>query len=164
MLEERGQDLVGKQFGELTVIRKENEYWLCLCSCGALVKAKGFQLKNGWIRSCGCLKSRLEKQVTEELCKNNIKHMKQYTFPDLMSDKNYPLPFDIAIFNEPNGLLCLIECQGVQHYVDGDYGKQQRNTTDRKKRDYCARNRIPLYEIAYDDDISKRVKEIISYL
>lgn len=56
-------DLVGKKYGKLTVIsRAENTSsgktrWICKCDCGK-VKSKpvaGYDLKNGKVRSCGCL-------------------------------------------------------------------------------------------------------------
>ena len=59
------EDLTGKQFGRLTVIRRlkpeeitTRQYnWLCKCTCGAEVKASANKLKTGHTRSCGCLKN-----------------------------------------------------------------------------------------------------------
>lgn len=53
-------DLVGQQFGKLTVtefshIGGKTSYWKCVCECGAVHVAQGSHLKNGNIRSCGCL-------------------------------------------------------------------------------------------------------------
>lgn len=54
-------DLVGKNFNRLTVIKRvENNrfgqtQWLCECECGKKIIVKGYHLKNGNTRSCGCL-------------------------------------------------------------------------------------------------------------
>lgn len=53
-------DLTGKRFGKLTVIQrvqnKGNKVnWLCQCDCGNTTIVQGSNLKNGHIRSCGCL-------------------------------------------------------------------------------------------------------------
>ena len=60
-------------------------------------------------------------------------------------------------------LLCLIEVQGIQHYVDTGtigIGKQQREITDPMKREYCTKHNIPLYEIRYDEDKLKKINDI----
>lgn len=56
-------DLVGKTFNLLTVIRKsENQkkgqgvYWECKCECGNITTARTTDLLNGIKKSCGCLK------------------------------------------------------------------------------------------------------------
>lgn len=55
-------DLTDKTFGELTVIRRiangnsNDVRWLCQCSCGNQTEVSSVNLKNGHVRSCGCLK------------------------------------------------------------------------------------------------------------
>ena len=60
------EDLTGKVFGRLTVLKfdkeytlKRNEpgklYWKCLCECGNTVYVKTANLKFGTTKSCGCL-------------------------------------------------------------------------------------------------------------
>lgn len=54
-------DLVGQTFGELKVIARDeeksaetgNSYFICECSCGAVVSRYGVQLKNGGTKTCG---------------------------------------------------------------------------------------------------------------
>ena len=47
-------DMTGKVIGELTVIGyADNGYWDCRCSCGALKKVRGYELRKGIITSCG---------------------------------------------------------------------------------------------------------------
>lgn len=59
----RYEDLVGKVFGKLTVIKRlENtkdrrRLYLCKCECGNLTKVKSKYLTNGDTRSCGCYKN-----------------------------------------------------------------------------------------------------------
>lgn len=57
-------DLVGREFGLLTVLKREglnkhnNITWMCLCSCGKEVVVRGYNLTQGKTRSCGCLSLR----------------------------------------------------------------------------------------------------------
>lgn len=60
-------DISGNKYGRLTVIsRTENKgeqpYWLCKCECGNFTTVRGSHLKNGLIRSCGCLKKEMSRQ------------------------------------------------------------------------------------------------------
>lgn len=59
------QDLAGKTFGRLTVIKRiENHIspsgkmyskWLCKCECGKYIEVLGRSLRGGHTQSCGCL-------------------------------------------------------------------------------------------------------------
>lgn len=59
----RYEDLVGKVYGKLTVIKRlENtkdrrRLYLCRCECGNFTKVKAKYLNNGDTRSCGCYKN-----------------------------------------------------------------------------------------------------------
>lgn len=54
-------DLVGMKFNNLTVISRAengNKYksrWNCLCDCGSSTIVDGWNLRNGHVKSCGCL-------------------------------------------------------------------------------------------------------------
>jgi hypothetical protein len=55
-------DLTGQTFGRLTVIQKADTaygaaHWLCICKCGIPTRVRGYQLRRGEIRSCGCLRT-----------------------------------------------------------------------------------------------------------
>lgn len=61
-------DLTGQRFGRLTVIKKAKPYkspdglshttqWLCRCDCGKEVIVMGVNMKHGFTKSCGCLRS-----------------------------------------------------------------------------------------------------------
>ena len=56
----RLQDLIGQQFGDLTVIKRNGSNnsgesrWLCRCSCGNEITLDSRQLRSGRRISCGC--------------------------------------------------------------------------------------------------------------
>lgn len=59
------QDLSGMKFGKLTVIEKDLErskksatYWKCQCECGNITSVNSSKLKNGYTKSCGCLRNK----------------------------------------------------------------------------------------------------------
>lgn len=57
-------DLTGQKFGRLTVIKRvENKgdlaAWLCICDCGCETVVSGANLRQGHVKSCGCLKQTL---------------------------------------------------------------------------------------------------------
>ena len=54
-------DLTGKQFGRLVVKQRLDKrgkewYWLCECECGNTKEVRGVSLREGKVKSCGCLK------------------------------------------------------------------------------------------------------------
>lgn len=55
------EDLTGRRFGRLVAVektaqKKRSAYlWRCVCDCGGEKLVEGYQLKNGNVRSCGCL-------------------------------------------------------------------------------------------------------------
>ena len=59
------KDLTGCRFGSLVVVEQADDYvtpkrqqhidrWKCLCDCGQIVYALGYNLNNGHTHSCGC--------------------------------------------------------------------------------------------------------------
>ena len=66
-------DLTGNKYGRLTVIKRvENQgnksMWQCLCDCGNVKNVRADSLKNGNIKSCGCL-------LREETGRRNFKDL-----------------------------------------------------------------------------------------
>lgn len=61
-------DLVGKKFGRLTVLKyvKNDEcnqaMWECLCICGNISVVRGYSLRSGRAKSCGCLRNEASKK------------------------------------------------------------------------------------------------------
>jgi hypothetical protein len=57
-----GEDLVGRRFGKLTVMKRagtdayRRALWECDCSCGNSVIVSTSDLKSGNVKSCGCLR------------------------------------------------------------------------------------------------------------
>lgn len=56
-------NLINERFGMLTVlefagVRKGHAIWKCLCDCGAEAIVSTGALRNGHVKSCGCLKYR----------------------------------------------------------------------------------------------------------
>lgn len=80
-------DLTGKKFGRLRVIRKADirqnykELWECVCECGTKTLVTTYDLNSGHTKSCGCLRKENTKAsikdgtriclLTAKLPKNN---------------------------------------------------------------------------------------------
>jgi hypothetical protein len=51
----------GQHFGRLTVVRRDGQdnggqaVWLCKCDCGNEKSIRGYDLRSGAVKSCGCL-------------------------------------------------------------------------------------------------------------
>lgn len=166
------EDLTGKRFGKLTVLgyvgqRKDrHSLWKCQCDCGVIKNISGNNLRSGKTKSCNCLgDSKEESFIRFFLEKNNIKYVKEYSFPDFKTQKGGYPRFDFAIFSK-NDLYCLIEYQGEQHYkvYSSDFGTYVREVTDKLKKEYCKEKNIPLYEIKYNEDIQQKLQEILKPL
>lgn len=61
-IEKRNNDITGKRFGRLSVIKAigaekgKPMIWECRCDCGNITQVSINNLKNGHTRSCGCLR------------------------------------------------------------------------------------------------------------
>lgn len=55
-------DLTGATFSRLTVLKRNGSnakgkaMWTCACTCGNIVDVDGVRLRNGQVKSCGCLR------------------------------------------------------------------------------------------------------------
>lgn len=73
-------DMIGKKFGKLTVLEECKEkkdrkmVYKCRCSCGNIVNAVGTRLRNGHIRSCGCLRKEntIKSHITHGMSNSNL--------------------------------------------------------------------------------------------
>ena len=81
-------DLTGQRFGRLIVLKDSGKriahghiIWLCKCSCGKQVKVISGNLRNGYTRSCGCLKREQTKAMGKACIKHgeNSKNSRLYT-------------------------------------------------------------------------------------
>lgn len=174
------QDLTGQIFGYLKVISLDEErtkkykqgyfYCKCLnCNSGQLKSIKGSNLKRGNVLSCGCLKSKYEKQIESILIDNKIQYKREYIFENLKGNKRN-LRFDFAIFNNDK-LVYLIEYHGEQHFHPVDFwgGEEkflERKKYDKMKEEYCKNNNIPLIILSKPEEINKTnliLKESLIY-
>lgn len=161
-------DLTGEDFGYLHVIKRDlsrgigheqDAYWICKClNCGAIKSIRGFSLRNGMSKSCGCIKSYGEEKIAQILEKNNIYFQREYIFKDLIYQN--PLRFDFAIFNDDKTLSHLVEFDGIQHYEYRNTGWnnlenfKKNQIRDQIKNQYCIDNNIKLIRIKYDEEIT----------
>ncbi len=111
-----------------------------------------------------CASSKGESSIRKILLENSIKFKEQYRIKNCR--KKLPLPFDFAVLNENNSVVCLIEFQGIQHFTPikhfggiRKFSTQQEN--DKIKRDYCNKNNLPLIEVRYCDNVEEKIKEIL---
>lgn len=170
--ESRGQSIlineIGNKYGKLTVIDKirlnnQNTYWKCQCECGNVTYCSGSVLRQGKANSCGCVHSMGNQKIQNWLTKRKINYKKEIIFKDLVSSKKGYPRFDFGIYDKQNNLICLIEYQGEQHFIDkGEFGKVQREETDLLKQLYCKDHNIPLYEIKFNENIEEKMNFIMS--
>ena len=166
------EDLTGKRFGQLYVIKKSDKsnrrlYWDCECDCGNLVTVKGDALRQGLQQSCGCINSKTEILIANLLKKNNILFVQQYTFNDLIGE-HYKLRFDFGIIKN-NTLSYLIEYDGEQHFLNKvqengwntkeNYEKIKQR--DEKKNNYCIEHNIPLIRIPYTHKTKIQIEDLL---
>lgn len=156
------KNITGQRFGFLIarepvgISSHRETIWYCDClKCGGHKEVPIGLLTSGRTSSCGCIKKSLgETKIEEILTENNIIFKEQFSFNDCLSDKNYKLFFDFAIF-EDDKLKYLIEYQGIQHYQESIFSKyeslQERQNRDNIKREYCKSHNIKLIEIPYWD-------------
>jgi len=150
------KDLIGQQFGELTVIEESgnranngSKIYICQCSCGNQVNVRTDYLTNNTTISCGCKRviSKGESKIKEILINNNIPFETQKTFDDCKFKSDYPARFDFCINNK----YC-IEFDGIQHIQETGFSHdnlEERQEHDKIKNDYCKEHNIPLIRIPY---------------
>lgn len=176
--------LYDKQFGlwkvisKKPIVKKSNvnnrwQYmWLCECQCN--YKTQRYVSEQSLIglksTSCGCVSESLLEQYTINILNEyHIDYKKQLTFNDLRGLKNGLLSYDFGLYIN-NKLICLIECQGMQHYKPCDYfgGLNQFKVQlehDKLKRNYANKLGIDFYEIEYKDrfNIRSKIVNILNY-
>lgn len=76
----RKEDVAGRRFGLLTVVRPDlsckngKTKWVCQCDCGSVRSVYTYNLKNGHTTSCGCesLRKRTEARTTHNKSKTRL--------------------------------------------------------------------------------------------
>lgn len=125
----------------------EKSTYKCL-KCGLIFKAKQVCLDvSRGCPKCDRNKSKGERFVASYLAERNV------IFQEQVSVKDLPLQhFDFGIFDQEKKLLGYIEVQGEQHFETRTIFKDSLETIqerDNRKRKYCLKNNIPLYELIY---------------
>lgn len=166
LVETKVVDLTGNRYGKLTVVkpikdtRAKVQFWLCKCDCGKKKIARSGDLKSGYTKSCGCIRSWKEEEIQNILIENNIKFKREFTFDDLIDKRN--LRFDFALFNDEK-LIGLIEYHGDQHYNKKlKYYSASLIKHDRMKIKYCEKNFIPL--LILNKTNTQLLQEIINFI
>jgi hypothetical protein len=65
-------DISGSKFGKLLVLEytrtiDKRPHWKCSCDCGNVIEVRGKELKSGGIKSCGCLKTKYNTPLRNDL-------------------------------------------------------------------------------------------------
>lgn len=165
-------DLIGKRFGKLVIISFYgiNKYggtdYLCLCDCGNLIIVSRNSLLTGNTKSCGCISSVGQNYIKSILDYNEISYETEYTFPELVTDKNGHLRYDFAIFNNCEQIIRLIEFDGLQHnkpykYFGGEEKFFEVQHHDLIKNQYALSHNIPLVRIPYSKRDSITLDDIL---
>lgn len=74
------EDLTGKKFERLTVIKKDEDrknHWICKCDCGNTVSVLDFYLIHGKTKSCGCYRADRARKHLEKIRDVTIKANKE---------------------------------------------------------------------------------------
>ena len=91
------QDITGMKFNKLTTVNYlGNSFWNCLCECGNYCKVKASELKNGHVKSCGCLRKKYQLDETFFNCIDTEE--KAYILGLIASDGNLTTkPYNVKI-------------------------------------------------------------------
>ena len=144
---------------------KNQWLWACECPyCNKIFYDLPIRIMNNHKSSCGCKKiSRGEEIINMILESKHVNFLREYSFDDLKSDKNYKLRFDFAIFGDDNKIKCLIEYDGIQHYKDVEFfnnSLKDNKNRDNIKNEYCKNKNIKLIRIPYFYD-KERIEKIL---
>lgn len=150
-------NLLNQKFGKLVVTEflgsngKGAILWKCKCDCGNDFTTTSHHLTSGNTRSCGCLKSIGEANITKILLEYNIEFITQKQFEDaIYTDTKGKMRFDFYLPNENR----LIEFDGIQHFKSLGGWNDEENLTlvierDKIKNEYALSHNIPLVRIPY---------------
>lgn len=125
----------------------ETNTYKCL-KCGLIFQANHICLmKSRGCPKCDRFKSKGEKFIVNYLTEHNI------IFKEQVGVKELPLQhFDFGIYDNNENLLGFIEVQGEQHFETREIFRdslEKIQERDNRKRAYCKKYNIPLYELIY---------------
>ena len=141
-------DLTGKKFERLTVLeklyKKGNEWvWKCQCDCGNITEVRGVCLREGKIKSCGCLK-----KETDRAPKGNVINEIGHKYGHLTvisragSDKNGQALWE-----------CECDCMAKTHLIVSG-GNLRKGHTQSCGCDRRSHGEIKIEQILRDNNIS----------
>lgn len=84
VLPARAKDIAGQVFDRLTVIyyggkdNQRNVMWVCECQCGKRTIVRGFNLRDGSVRSCGCLHNEIIAAIGKENATHGQTETREY--------------------------------------------------------------------------------------
>ena len=94
------KDLTNMKFGKLTALhrakvktKKRGVEWVCRCECGNTCIAVCEDLCSGGVKSCGCLQSSGEKQISDILKSYGVRFVRQMRFDDCKDVRTLPFDF-----------------------------------------------------------------------
>ena len=164
-------NIIGKKFGLLTIIdinlektNNKNLYVNCICDCGNKKSVSYGNLKNGNVKSCGCLgNSYGEYKVKQLLSQNNIPYEYQKTFQTCRFNDTKALAyFDFYVNNK-----YLIEVDGKQHFYESCQFRNSDNSFkkirehDLFKNEWCRKNQIPIIRIPFNYIDHLTIKDLL---
>lgn len=137
--------------GEIQILdyngQLEKNHYKCL-KCGLIFKTDQISL----MASRGCPKCDRNKSRGEIKMAQYLEE-KGLTFKEQVSVLELPLQhFDFCVYDKNNKVLCYIEVNGEQHYFERTIfsdGLKKIQERDERKRQYCKKYNIPLYEIKW---------------
>ena len=164
-------DLTNMRFGKLVAKEKSGKrdhygvYWNCQCDCGKITEVVASVLLAGRKKSCGCNRESIgEYQIKQILDDCKIKYVQEYTFKDLVGQKDL-LRFDFALIDKNDNPLGLIECDGEQHFDSNNFRYTDLlKQYDESKDEYCTSNNLPLLRIKYYNYSKINSEEILSFI
>lgn len=113
------QDLTGRRFGKLTVVKRIENYispkgarqtrWECLCDCGNITNCRTMELNSGAKKSCGCSKSEFCSLINR---KTNRYDIDNYNYGIGYTSKGERFYFDKEDFQKINSYCWYIDNYG----------------------------------------------------
>ena len=88
----KAKNIIGEKFGRLTVIERiangknGQSRWLCRCECGNLKEVQYSNLQSGQVKSCGCLRQEVTREINKTHGLTNTRLYKIYIH---MTDRCY---------------------------------------------------------------------------
>lgn len=145
------QTVINSRFdGEIKILeyngQLEKNHYKCL-KCGLIfVQQQTCLMQSRGCPKCDRYQSMGERTIRQLLLQNNIEFEEQINVPELPLQK-----FDFGVYKDGQ-LQYFIEVQGEQHREKREIFRdslEKIQERDKRKREYCLSNNIPLYEIIY---------------